>query len=242
MNLVVFDVDGTLTKSSKVDLASFSYLITKTLEIPSMSTRLEEYEHATASFIYRHYFHQRHRRNPRPEELEKAQRQHAGLLAQAVVAKPGCVKPVPGAPRLLELLRLQSDWQVAIATGAWRASTLTKLNHAGLDVSWIPAAHADDGLSREKIVGTARDRALAAAKVVAFDRIVLVGDGYWDLRTARNLGYGFVGITHDSDPAMLRRNGARVLLPDLSNHELFMRALTAQENRLPIPSTAPVNS
>ena len=240
MNLVVFDVDGTLTKSSKVDLASFSFLIAKTLGIQEMNPRLEDYEHATASYIYRYYFHQRHQRNPRPEELEKAQRQHASLLAQAVAAKPGCVKPIPGALRLLELLHRQSEWQVAIATGAWRASTLAKLNHAGLDVGWIPAAHAEDGLSREKIVGTARERAQAEARVVAFDRVVLVGDGYWDLRTARNLGYGFVGITCDSDPKVLHRHGARVILPDFSNHELFMRALAAKENQL--SSAAPVKS
>lgn len=232
MNLVIFDIDGTLTKSSQVDLASFVYLITKALGAQHVSTNLADYEHATASFIYRHYFHQRHQRNPRPEELEVAQRRHATLIQQAIQAKPDCISAVPGAGAMLALLREREDWQVSIATGAWRAPALAKLAHAGLDAGWIPAAFAEDGFSREGIIGRARERALAAAKVVSFDRIVLVGDGVWDVQAARQLGYGFVGITHDADAALLRRQGARVLLPDYSRPELILRALTAAENRL----------
>lgn len=232
LNLAIFDVDGTLTKSSKVDLASFSFLLTKTLGVKDMNTNLAAYEHATASYIYRHHFHKANGRNPRPDEITVAQHQHAALLKHAMSQNPKCVRPIPGAIEALNRLRKNPNWQVALATGAWSPTTKAKLAHAGIDVEDIPAAYADDALSREGIVGKARERAAAAAQLIHFDRVVMIGDGLWDLRTARNLDYGFVGITCESDPATLRHHGARVVLPDYTNADLFMRALEFEGNNV----------
>lgn len=232
LNLVIFDVDGTLTKSSKVDLASFSFLLTKTLGVKDMNPNLAAYEHATASYIYRYHYHQANGRNPRPDEITVAQHQHAALLKHAMSQNPKCVRAITGANEVLARLRKNPHWQVALATGAWSPSTQAKLAHAGVDVEGVPAAYADDALSREGIVGKARERAAATAQLIHFDRVVLVGDGLWDLRTARNLDYGFIGITCESDPAMLRQHGARVVLPDFSNPDLFMRALEFEGNNV----------
>lgn len=66
--------------------------------------------------------------------------------------------------------------------------------------------------------------------MIHFDKVVCVGDGLWDLRAARNLGYGFVGITAECDPLTMARHGARVMLADYSNPAGFLRALECDEN------------
>lgn len=234
LNLVIFDVDGTLTHSSKADMACFAYMVRQELGIANMNTNLAEYEHATSSFIYRHLFEQQHHRKPQPEEVAKAQATLTKLLRYAVKQKPQCIRAIGGAAALFKRLRNHPDWQVAIATGGWKSSALFKLEYAGVDVNWVPAAFADDALSREGIIGRARENAQATAQVVSFDRIVCVGDGLWDIRAAQSLGYGFIGITGEAGPGLLARNGARVLLPDYSNADAFMHALESADSLLAV--------
>lgn len=65
--------------------------------------------------------------------------------------------------------------------------------------------------------------------VAAFDRIVYVGDGVWDARGSRNLGFHFVGIQHENHHKTLANEGASQILQDYLDLDDFMRALeTAQ--------------
>jgi phosphoglycolate phosphatase-like HAD superfamily hydrolase len=48
--------------------------------------------------------------------------------------------------------------------------------------------------SREEIVNSAIEKAKKYYNVDEFQKIISVGDGIWDLKTARNLGIHFLGI------------------------------------------------
>src|SRR6185312_4791700 len=101
---------------------------------------------------------------------------------------------IPGAAAALKMLKQDSDWAVAIATGCWRESALLKLRAANIDPEGIPAAYAEDGLSREDILKAAVSLSLVQHGMNSFERIVSIGDGLWDVRTAGRLDFAFVGI------------------------------------------------
>jgi phosphoglycolate phosphatase-like HAD superfamily hydrolase len=64
--------------------------------------------------------------------------------------------------------------------------------------------------TREAIVGKAVALACEAARQSTVGRVVSIGDGIWDLKTARNFGYEFVGIGSMEKAAALEELGAIV--------------------------------
>jgi phosphoglycolate phosphatase-like HAD superfamily hydrolase len=62
-----------------------------------------------------------------------------------------------------------------------------------------------------------------------FDRVVSVGDGLWDVRAARNLGFSFLGVGRGADAELLRAAGASHVLEDFTDYGLLLRCLTEAE-------------
>ena len=84
----------------------------------------------------------------------------------------------------------------------------------------MPGAYSNDSDTRQGIALTAIERAGGNGA-----EIVYVGDGLWDYRTASSLGFGFVGITHESDEDRLRSAGASVFLKNYSPPSEFFAAV-----------------
>jgi phosphoglycolate phosphatase-like HAD superfamily hydrolase len=78
---------------------------------------------------------------------------------------------------------------------------------AGIRTEGIPASFAEDGPARETIVEAAITRACAQYQS-QFEKIVLIGDAVWDVRTALRLGLPFVGVAGGEKAVMLRNAGA----------------------------------
>lgn len=101
------------------------------------------------------------------------------------------------------------------ATGTWLDAARMKLVKARLAL--MPISACDETESREAIVGNAI--ALAGGR---YDRIIVFGDGTWDLRTARNLGLPFIGI---GDVQRLLAAGAPVAFPDYRDSSSILELL-----------------
>ena len=149
---------------------------------------------------------------PLPDAIADTIGRFVALLAAAYHAQP--ISPIRGAAELLASLP-SHGWAVAMATGAWRRAAQFKLAAAGLPDDVIPLATSEDGPARTDIVKTAVARAERHYDV-AFDRIVSVGDGVWDVDAARTLALPFVGIAAGVRAERLRAAGAASVLPDLS--------------------------
>ncbi len=180
-------------------------------------------------------------RPPHPDELDAHRARFLAHLEAELARDPAWFAPVPGATGLLGGLRA-AGWHVALATGGWGASARLTLAAAGLadDLAdggdEVPLASADDGLSREAIVRAAAAR--AGAPLGAWGRVVSVGDGAWDVRTAAALGLPFVGVGAGSRATALRAAGAAVVLPDLRDRAAVEGALAAA----PVPDTLAAES
>jgi phosphoglycolate phosphatase-like HAD superfamily hydrolase len=124
---------------------------------------------------------------------------------------------------MLARLSQEPDWKVAIASGSWKAAAKLKLRAAGINPEQFPSAFADDGFSREEILKAAIVNAQHQYQLEDFDSVVSIGDGVWDVRTARNLSFPFLGIGVGDGADRLRQEGAEQVLKDLADYQEVLR-------------------
>lgn len=225
MNLAIFDIDGTLTNTNSVDNECFVKALAEAHGITGVNTNWAEYPHTTDSGIMLHIFLERFGRVPEAKELAEFKQSFVDLLNEQYRSNSSLFAEISGAGSALNRLRQESDWRVAIATGCWRESASLKLAAAGLEIDGIPAAYAEDGLSREEIVQAALLKALDYYRQSNFERVVSVGDGLWDVRAARALDLAFLGIGTGEYETMLRQAGAKHVIEDLADCRLLIRCL-----------------
>ncbi len=217
MKLVVFDFDGTLARTNGVDNECFVQAFDEALQIRDFSTKWMDYEHVTDEGVTRQIFVERFGRHPHDEEKEKVLDHFLSLLNSRCLSNALDFAEVPGAASLMNHLRHNGEWAVALATGAWRRSVEFKIQRAALPISDIPSAFSEDGPSRESIVLTAVERAAAHYRQKRFERILSVGDALWDVRTARKLVLPFLGIAEEPRASALRKDGASHVIEDYRN-------------------------
>lgn len=224
MKLVMFDIDGTLTQSVHTNEQCFVGALQGTFGFQDINQDWTSYPHVTDSGVLGVLFQDRHGRVPTTEETAACQAHFVTLLTRFVEADP--VVPIAGAREILERLIADPRYAVSVASGAWSCSGRFKLEQGGLVFPDVPAAFSDDALSREGIMQVSHARALEAAGRAAFDAIIYIGDGIWDARACRNLGWPLIGIADDPAKAQrLRVEGARQVFPDYQDADRFMAAL-----------------
>lgn len=216
MNLVVFDIDGTLTESVAVDDLCFVQAFQDVLGIGSINTDWLAYRYQTDSGLTLEICRKCLGRDPSGGDIRRLQARFVELLCAAVQRAESAIREVPGAAALLHSLGVHHRWRVAIATGGWAVSARFKLASAGLVVDGLPWANAKDGLDRVDILRTAIERAGQACGQDAFEKVVYVGDGVWDVRAAKALGIGFLGVGSGNPAERLATEGASFVVPDFS--------------------------
>ena len=224
--IVIFDIDGTLCQTSQVDDECWSEMVREVLGVDSISTDWGDYPHSTDEAIACALIQEHKGVEPGRDLLDRMRDRFVALLEATYDENPELFFQTPGAGELLSSLE-EAGVHIAIATGGWRPSALFKLQKAGLGAHNPPAAFACDAHPREEIISTALQRAAAAAGCdqEKLGRVVYVGDGLWDLRAARSMGIGFVGLAKGDRARQLREGGAVVVLPDFSDILSFMAAL-----------------
>ena len=226
MNLAVFDVDGTLTDTSGVDARCFVRALEEAFGVADGSSDWEEYLHVTDSGITREVFDRKYERPPTGAETQVFIDRFLALLQEDFRSEPGGFAEIPGAGHLVDALPRVSHWRAGIATGGWRTSAEFKMRCAGIPFDEVPLATADDGISREEIIGASISRARVEYSVDRFSKIVSVGDGSWDLKTAKNMDLSFIGV---GDEGRLRELGAPDVVTDFEDVAGFVRLLEIVE-------------
>ena len=229
MKLAIFDIDGTLTNTNSVDDECFVKAFSQVLGITDIDTDWAAYPHTTDSGITLHLFQAKFGRHPEQTELDKVKTDFVNMLAAQYQADVSSFAEVAGASLAISMLQRDSDWAVAIATGCWRESALLKLNAAKIDTEGIPAAYAEDGLSREEILQAAVAQSLEQYRVNCFEKIVSIGDGLWDVRTAGRLNFAFLGVGSGESAMKLQLAGAKHVIADFSDYQQLVRFLLEAE-------------
>jgi phosphoglycolate phosphatase-like HAD superfamily hydrolase len=194
MNLILLDIDGTLTQSYDYDQEIIGRAIGDVLGVPPVDADLNGYVDKTSLGVTMEAFQRVSGMNPKQTEIDQVKLNVLRHLEEMYQKAPQAFNEVRGASIFLERLRNINRGRMAIATGCWHNEALFKLQASGLNVDGIPMATSDDDQNRQRIMEIAVRQSLKYYGSGIIDRVVYVGDGRWDLETSRTLGYKFIGI------------------------------------------------
>ena len=225
--LVIFDIDGTLLHSNRADSICFAKAFNTVFgfELPSLDWSY--YPHTMDTAIVDALFKEAGRPHPSPEVLEDFKDYYVGQLEAGRKDSPEDFMEVPGARQLVERLVADDDYIVGIGTGGFRKPAFVKLRHVGIDTLDLYMAFADGNYSREDMVNEVLGK--VGKDYSKLERIVYVGDGLWDVRTTRNLNIPFIGLRHKNDHQILHDEGAKHVITDYLDQEVFIELIEKAE-------------
>jgi phosphoglycolate phosphatase-like HAD superfamily hydrolase len=203
-NIAVFDIDGTLTDSVRAHQLAFEAAL-RDFNFPALRTDWGNYRHHSDSAILTEAWVEAGWEGP--ANLARLEESYLRHYRAAVTAEP--FEKIPGVNAFLEHLR-EDGWVLAFATGSLRSGALHKLGVAGVDGTTEVLVTATEFETREEIVSHAVELACEMAGGSVPRRVISIGDGVWDLKTAQNLGYEFLGIGFTGKGATLQEMGASV--------------------------------
>jgi phosphoglycolate phosphatase-like HAD superfamily hydrolase len=225
LKLAIFDIDDTLTRTMEIDSACYVQAFGDVLGIRGIDTDWSTYEHTTDTWIARTLVQRHLQREVTPDVTTLVCDRFVTLLKAAHARRPQAISAMPGATPLLMALRASADWAIAIATGGWGRSARFKLQAAGLDVCDATFACADDAETRHGIVQCAVNGAAKSHRLPQFERVVMIGDAVWDVKTAARLDMPFIGIAEREQARRLTELGAEMIVPHFEPVDAFINML-----------------
>jgi len=229
MKLVIFDIDGTLTQTSRVDEICFTRAFADTHGLEVLADHWIDCPHVSDSGVTQHLFQYYFGRDPRDHESGVIKQRLVDLLEEHHRLDQSYFAEIPRAAETFNRLVEGRGWAKAIATGCWQPSAEMKLRAASINYQGVPGGFAEDGVARESIVDAAISRSRASYRRENFDRIVSVGDGVWDVRTAARLELAFIGVASGARAEKLREAGAKHVIPDFEDADRFFECLEGAE-------------
>jgi len=138
--LVIFDVDGTLTRTSDIDASLYAQAFFDTFGFPLPTLDWTAYRYATdrgiAEEALRRAGHGRANRS-----LDDMRRRFIEMLDEAL--PPDATHQVAGAGTMFDRLR-QDGHAIAIATGCWENSARLKLTRSLIEIGECPLVACDE--------------------------------------------------------------------------------------------------
>ena len=203
----ILDLDGTLMPSAEIDNECYWQAVFECLGGQESLPDLHEFKHVTDTGILNEWCAMELGRLPRNDEIRRIKHRFGQLLNSAFTHEPEHFNPLPGVETWLEAAINHDHVHVGVATGGWEHSAQLKLRLSGLSSFELPLASSDDATTRTEIMQIAENRILGdlAGKKIDF---TYVGDGAWDLKASRELGWKFIGIASGERADQLRRAGA----------------------------------
>ena len=209
--LIVFDIDGTLIDS----VIGYHEIIIKAMHdlgIDSIDTNFNALKHHTDSYALKYNYENFYKKALPLKLLHNFETQilHYLKLDEKTIA-------IKGAAEVLKQLQ-NSAYAVAFATGSLPKSAIYKMTAAGLDMNRELLATSKTSFSREGFVNEAIEKAKSFYDVNEFEKIISIGDGLWDLKTAQNLKLSFVGIGNNNKELM-QAKGMKLWFEDFSTFD-----------------------
>jgi len=219
-SIAVFDIDGTLTDSVALHQTAFLRAL-ETFGFADLERDWSKYQHHSDSAIFAEVWACVGWNGPAPL-VDLEDRYQEAFNEEMVKVE---LKEIPSAASFVASLA-DSQWLPVFATGSLRHGATRKMTAVNLPYDDALLVSASEHETREDIVRQAIRLGRAQLSQDQPDRIVSIGDGMWDLLTAKNLDVEFIGIASGAKEEALTGAGAgaRVLAdyaPYASPSEFF---------------------
>lgn len=211
-NLIVFDIDGTLTDSVKTHQKVFTEALIQ-IGIKKINSEFKSFKHHTDSFISKEIYETTLNS---PFSYNMMNKFENDLTEKITLEK---IDEIPGAKNLIEKLEKETDFGVCYATGSLRRAAEYKLKSIGIEFNEIQLVASDNLFEREKIVEKAINNALKYYDLEKFEKIISIGDGLWDFITAKNLDLNFIGIGKANKEILIQK-GVKIVYENFLEFEV----------------------
>jgi HAD superfamily hydrolase (TIGR01549 family) len=228
MTGIIFDIDGTLTNTTKVDDKCFIKAFKSIFVIDISNQNWSELTNVTDWGIAEEIILKSKKRIPTDIEYEKMISEFVSQLQYEFNTNEKQFQEIKGAFNFIKFLMKKSDIKIGIATGGWEKSANLKLKAIGIDSSKFIFSNSNDFKTRENIVINAISK-LNLKWENKIERIIYFGDGTWDYVTCKKLGIEFVGIDN-SNNNKLKSIGAKTIFNDFEQYELIYQNLKIKES------------
>jgi phosphoglycolate phosphatase-like HAD superfamily hydrolase len=186
-NLIVFDIDGTLTDSAEIHKQAFTESLHE-VGVKEVPQNFRAFRHHTDSFIAKDIVE----RETGATFSSEMQQRFEELLYEKIIQQS--IQEIPGAQQLVTNIENHEEWEACFATGSLYRPAEYKLQSIGITSHSLQTVASDKFHKRESIVQQAITNAQEFHNVEEFARIIAFGDGIWDLKTAEVLGLEFIGV------------------------------------------------
>lgn len=219
--IIIFDIDGTLLNSKKVEDKCFIKSLNNCFNI-----KLEEnfdwavLKNVTDWGITEEIFHQFKGFFPSNEDYHLMIKTFIEELNFELIKDKTQFSEIKGAIQFLENLKIKG-YKIGIATGSWEESALLKLNSINLDIRDFAFSNSNYFKSREDIL---IDVIHQIDKNAPKSNVYYFGDGIWDFKTCQNLGINFIGIDNHND-GKLKNIGSKYVFENYINQKEILEIL-----------------
>ncbi len=209
--LVLFDIDGTLLFSEKIDSKCFSETFSEQYGAKFPTIDWNYFSHVTDHTIFSEAYCQLHGVYPELSEIHRFCKLFVNKIKRARIETPEAFKIVPGAEAVFDYLK-ENKIPFGVATGGWHAPATVKLKHVGLWYEDLVLSAADEQPTRIDIISTAIEACKNRGDL--WKRIVYIGDALWDVKTCREMNLPLLGIKIKGDHQQLLDAGASHVMSD----------------------------
>ncbi|WP_051312968.1 HAD family hydrolase [Sporocytophaga myxococcoides] len=220
-NLLIFDIDGTLTDSVFVHQSGFKNAL-KYSGISDYDSNFSGYKHHTDSFIFKTIFESYQKCPCTETDIKNFSHALYQEIQKELDAKS--IGEIDGALKFINYILFESDFALVYATGSLEKPALLKLAHTGFPLSESLLVSSDKLQTREEIVEASIIRAMGYFENQRFDKVIALGDGLWDLQTAKKANLGFIGIGA-KNKQILYDHGASVVFDDFIDFKAIINCL-----------------
>jgi phosphoglycolate phosphatase len=218
LSLILFDVDGTLLLSGGAGVRSMSRAFEQLFGVADAFAGIEVAGRTDTYLLSRAF-----RRAGLPDTA--ADHRHFREAYLAVLddeihhAGKGRRGVMPGVQPLLERLRHDGAFHLALLTGNYEPAAYLKLQHFGLGDFFGWGAFGDESEDRNELGRLVMRRAEArAVPIAARSRAIVVGDTPYDIACAHAIGARALAVATGSHSIeQLEQAGADVVVADLSD-------------------------
>lgn len=204
MQLVIFDIDGTLLKTFEIDATCYAQTFNELFESHMPMTDRSQFYSSTDSGLLKEASALYLGRDLNTHEIKAFQARFFAKLEHELKSKNDLM--IFNAGKTFLELQQHPNTDVAIATGAWLTTAKIKLDAIGLNYKGVPLASSNDSDHRIEIIRHAINLSISHYGN-QYKTITYVGDKHWDYLAAKQLNIEFYGIGDDSKMKELNKYG-----------------------------------